>query len=62
MFDPTTWDAPFAVVVLALFVVLFAHVATGFTHALFGFYVLNRGGDTRRIQRTLPWWVTLAPR
>jgi membrane glycosyltransferase len=46
--------SPIEWVVLALFVVLFAHVATGFTHALFGFYVLNRGGDRRCIQRTLP--------
>ncbi len=45
--------SPIEWVVLALFVVLFAHVATGFAHALFGFYVLNRGGDLRRIQRTL---------
>ena len=41
-------------VLLALFVILFAHIATGFCHALFGFYVLNRGGDFCRINRTLP--------
>ncbi len=46
--------SPIEWVVLVLFVVLFAHVATGFAHAMFGFYVLNRGGDFRRIQRSLP--------
>ncbi len=45
---------PFEWAMLGLFLVLFAQVATGFTHALFGFYVLNRGGDFRRIQRSLP--------
>ncbi len=48
-------------VLLACFVVLFAHVATGFTHAIFGFYVLNRGGDFCRIQRTLPLEAIEAP-
>ncbi|MFT3831492.1 MAG: glucans biosynthesis glucosyltransferase MdoH [Opitutaceae bacterium] len=46
--------SPIEWVVLVLFVVLFAHVATGFVHALFGFYVLNRGGDFCRVQRSLP--------
>lgn len=46
--------SPIEWVVLTLFVVLFAHVATGFAHALFGFYVINRGGDHCRIQRSLP--------
>jgi membrane glycosyltransferase len=38
---------------LALFLVLFAHVATGFCSALVGFYVINRGGDSCRLTRTL---------
>lgn len=39
---------------LAIFVVLFAHVATGFVTAVVGFYVVNRGGDSARIATTLP--------
>src|SRR5471032_535526 len=39
---------------LALFVILFAHIATGFCTALVGFYVINRGGDSSRITATLP--------
>ena len=39
---------------LAIFVVLFAHVATGFVTAVVGFYVVNRGGDSARIAMTLP--------
>ena len=39
---------------LVLFVILFAHVATGFVTALVGFYVVNRGGDSARITTTLP--------
>eukprot|EP01035_Chromulina_nebulosa_P053793 gene53793-73576_t len=39
---------------LALFVILFAHVAAGFCTALVGFYVINRGGDSSRITATLP--------
>lgn len=38
---------------LALFVVLFAHIAAGFCTALVGFYVINRGGDSSRITATL---------
>ena len=38
---------------LALFVILFAHVAAGFCTALVGFYVINRGGDSSRITNTL---------
>jgi membrane glycosyltransferase len=40
-------------VLLGLFVVLFAHIAAGFCTALVGFYVLNRGGDNCRISETL---------
>ncbi len=40
------------VVLLGLFVVLFAHIAAGFCTALVGFYVLNRGGDSCRITGT----------
>ncbi|MCX6931507.1 MAG: glucans biosynthesis glucosyltransferase MdoH, partial [Verrucomicrobia bacterium] len=36
------------IVLLGLFVVLFAHIAAGFCTALVGFYVLNRGGDNCR--------------
>src|SRR5580658_3938732 len=42
------------IAILVLFVVLFAHVATGFCSALVGFYVMNRGGDSCRITATLP--------
>lgn len=38
---------------LALFVILFAHIAAGFCTALVGFYVINRGGDSSRITATL---------
>ncbi|MEI8090098.1 MAG: glucans biosynthesis glucosyltransferase MdoH [Opitutaceae bacterium] len=41
-------------VLLGLFVVLFAHIATGFCTAIVGFYVLNRGGDSCRITATIP--------
>ena len=40
-------------VVLALFVILFAHIAVGFTTALLGFYVVNRHGDPYRITRSI---------
>jgi len=40
-------------VLLGLFVVLFAHIAAGFCTALVGFYVLNRGGDSCRITATI---------
>ena len=43
-----------AVAILALFVVLFGHVAAGFCSAFVGFYVVNRGGDSCRISTTLP--------
>jgi membrane glycosyltransferase len=42
------------IVLLLLFVILFAHVAAGFCTALVGFYVINRGGDSSRISTTLP--------
>src|SRR5471030_145870 len=38
---------------LALFVILFGHIAVGFCSALVGFYVMNRGGDSCRISTTL---------
>ena len=41
------------ILLLGLFVVLFAHIAAGFCTALVGFYVLNRGGDNCRISETL---------
>lgn len=42
------------IALLALFVLLFAQVATGFVTALVGFYVVNRGGDSARVTTTLP--------
>lgn len=42
-------------VLLPLFVVLFSHVAIGFVTALLGYYVINRGGDTRRIHNSIDW-------
>ncbi len=41
-------------VLLVLFVILFAHIAVGFCTAMVGFYVLNRGGDSSRVTATLP--------
>ncbi|HEX3730991.1 MAG TPA: glucans biosynthesis glucosyltransferase MdoH, partial [Opitutaceae bacterium] len=38
---------------LVLFIILFAHIATGFCSALVGFYVVNRGGDSCRLTNTL---------
>jgi membrane glycosyltransferase len=43
------------VALLVLFVVLFAQIAVGFCTALFGFYVINRGGDYCRIMRSVDW-------
>src|SRR6185295_5195771 len=37
---------------LVLFAILFANIATGFSTALLGLYVINRG-DTARIGRTI---------
>ncbi|MEY2881861.1 MAG: hypothetical protein RLZZ15_4241, partial [Verrucomicrobiota bacterium] len=45
--------SPLEIALLALFVILFAHIAAGFCTALVGFYVLNRGGDSARIAATL---------
>ncbi len=42
------------IVLLLLFVPLFAHIAVGFCTALAGFYVINRGGDGSRISRAAP--------
>ena len=43
------------IALLVLFVVLFAHIATGFCTALIGFFVVNRGGDSCRITNTADW-------
>ncbi len=40
-------------VLLILFVLLFTHIAIGFVTALLGFYVINRGGDSRQITSTI---------
>ncbi len=40
-------------VVLGLFVILFAHIAVGFSTALLGLYVINRNGDPYRISRSI---------
>jgi membrane glycosyltransferase len=42
------------IVLLLLFVPLFAHIAVGFCTALAGFYVINRGGDNSRISNSAP--------
>ena len=42
------------IVLLMLFVPLFAHIAIGFCTALAGFYVINRGGDGSRISKSAP--------
>jgi membrane glycosyltransferase len=42
------------IVLLMLFVPLFAHIAIGFCTALAGFYVINRGGDSSRISKSAP--------
>ncbi|PTY07032.1 glucans biosynthesis glucosyltransferase MdoH [Opitutaceae bacterium EW11] len=38
---------------LVLFVLLFSQIAVGFVIALLGFYVVNRGGDSRQISRSI---------
>ncbi len=43
------------IAILLLFVVLFAHIAAGFCLAMIGFYVINRGGDSCRISRSVDW-------
>lgn len=40
-------------VLLILFVPLFANIAVGFCTAMVGFYVMNRGGDSSRVTATL---------
>jgi membrane glycosyltransferase len=42
------------ILVLLLFVPLFAHIAVGFCTAIAGFYVINRGGDNSRISKSSP--------
>ncbi|OIR03711.1 glucans biosynthesis glucosyltransferase H [mine drainage metagenome] len=42
-------------VIFILFIILFAHIAVGFCTAMFGFYVINRGGDRNRIIRSVDW-------
>jgi membrane glycosyltransferase len=44
---------PLEITLLVLFVILFAHIATGFCTALVGYYVINRGGDNCRIMKTI---------
>jgi membrane glycosyltransferase len=43
------------IALLVLFVILFAHIATGFCTSLIGFFVVNRGGDACRIFNTVDW-------
>ena len=43
------------IALLSLFVILFAHIATGFCTAIIGFFILNRGGDSCRIVNTVDW-------
>jgi len=38
---------------LVLFVILFAHIATGFCTAIIGFFIINRGGDSCHIASTI---------
>src|SRR5580704_14605153 len=42
------------IVLLALFVPLFAQISVGFCTAFAGFYVINRGGDSSRITASSP--------
>src|SRR5471032_1581349 len=42
------------ILLLALFVPLFAHISVGFCTAFAGFYVMNRGGDGSRISVSAP--------
>jgi membrane glycosyltransferase len=44
---------PIEWIVLVLFVILFAHIAVGFSTALLGLYVINRNGDPYRITRSI---------
>lgn len=45
--------SPVELVLLVLFVILFAHIAVGFCTAMVGFYVINRGGDSSRVTATV---------
>src|SRR5258708_14869223 len=47
--------SPSEIPILVLFSILFAHISAGFCTALLGFYVVNRGGDSCRITRTVDW-------
>src|ERR1017187_5733228 len=42
------------IILLVLFVPLFAHISVGFCTAFVGFYVINRGGDSSRISDSAP--------
>src|ERR1700684_3262361 len=42
------------IVLLALFIPLFAQISVGFCTAFAGFYVINRGGDSSRISASAP--------
>ena len=42
------------IILLVLFVPLFAHISVGFCTAFAGFYVINRGGDSSRISVSSP--------
>ena len=42
------------IILLVLFVPLFAHISVGFCTAFAGFYVINRGGDSSRISLSAP--------
>ncbi len=41
------------IALLVLFIILFSQIAVGFCTAIAGFYVVNRGGDSRRITATI---------
>jgi membrane glycosyltransferase len=42
------------IILLVLFVPLFAHISVGFCTAFAGFFVINRGGDSSRISASVP--------
>jgi membrane glycosyltransferase len=50
------------IALLFLFVILFAHIATGFCTAIIGFFIINRGGDPCRIDNTIDWTETKEPK
>lgn len=43
------------IALFVLFTILFAHIAVGFCTALYGFYVVNRGGDRFSIFNSVDW-------